>query len=87
MLIEDKYRGQELDCSALIEITDGKETIFGQEILQLKTKKVPKGLVVIENMSNNQDRVKLGVGDHKPQELEEINLGAYEAPKKVDVEV
>ena len=29
----DKYHGQELDYSALIETTDGREKIFGQEIL------------------------------------------------------
>lgn len=33
-------------------------------------------------MVHNQDRVKSGIRDHKPQELEEINLGTFEAPKK-----
>ena len=49
----NKYHGQELDCSALVETTDGKETIFGQEVIQLKTNKVPKGLVVLENIFDN----------------------------------
>lgn len=34
MLSENKYHGQEMDCSDLIETIDGKETIFGQEIMQ-----------------------------------------------------
>ena len=38
-------------------IVDGKQTIFGQEILQLKTSKVAKGLVVLESAFDNQDRV------------------------------
>ena len=83
MLSEDKYHGQELDCSDLIETIDDKETIFGQEIIHLKTNKAPKGLVFLENMFDNQDRVKPRIRDHKPQELEEINLGTTEAPKKV----
>lgn len=83
MLSEDKYHGQEMDCSDLIETIDDKETIFGQEIMQLKTNKVPKGLVALENIFDNQDRVKPGTKDPKPQELEEINLGTDEAPKKV----
>lgn len=83
LLNEDEYHGQELDCSDLVQTIDGKETIFGQEVLQLKTNKVPKGLVVLEDKFDNQDRVRLGAKDCKPQELEEINLGTNEAPKKV----
>ena len=33
LLNEDKYHGQELDCSAWVETTDGKEIICAQEIL------------------------------------------------------
>jgi len=53
MLNEDKYHGQEMDCSDLIETIDGKETIFGQEIMQLKRNKVFKGLVVLETIFDN----------------------------------
>ena len=81
-LNEDKYHGQELDCNDLVETIDGKQTILGQEVIQLKTNKVPKGLVILENMFDNQDREKPGVKDCKPQELEEINLGTNEAPNK-----
>lgn len=83
MLNEDKYHGQEMDCSDFIETIDGKETIFGQEIMQLKTNKVSKGLVVLENIFDNQDRLKQGTRDLKPEEVEEINLGTDEAPQKV----
>ena len=83
LLNEDKYHGQELDCNDLVETIDGKETIFGQEVIQLKTNKVPKRLVILENMFDNQDRVEHGVKDCKPQELEEVKLGINEAPKKV----
>ena len=71
-----------MDCSDLIETIDGKETIFSQEIMQLKRNKVLEGLVVLESILDNQDRIKSRVKDPKPQELEEINLGTDEAPKK-----
>ena len=83
LLNEDKYHGQELDCSAWVETVDGKETIFGQEILQLKNNKVPKGLVVLESAFDNQDRIISNAKGDKPQELEEINLGTTDSPKKV----
>ena len=38
--------------------------------------------MVLENIFDNQVRVKSGTKDPKPQELEEINLGTEEAPKK-----
>ena len=66
MLSEDKYHGQELDCSDLIETTNAKEIIFGQEIIQLKTNKVPKGLVVLENMFDNKEKLKPRIRDQKP---------------------
>ena len=83
MLSEGKYCSQELDCSSFIEIVDEKETVFGQEILQLKTNKFPKELVMLESAFDNQDRYTLEVKDKKPEELEEVNLGRAEASKKV----
>lgn len=83
LLNKDKYHGQELDCSAWVETVDGMERIFGQNVLQLKTNKVPQGLVVLENVFDNQDRVDSSMKNSKPQELEEINLGTSESPKKV----
>ena len=56
LLSEGRYDSQELDCSAFVEMVDGKEIVFGQEILQLKTNKLPKGLVMLESTFDNQDR-------------------------------
>ena len=39
-------------------------------------------MVFLDNMFDNQDRVKPRIRDQKPQELEEINIGTVEAPKK-----
>lgn len=83
LLNKDKYHGQELDCSAWVETVDGNENIFGQDVLQLKTNKVPQGSVVLENVFDNQDRIGSSMKNSKPQELEEINLGTSGSPKKV----
>ena len=40
-------------------------------------------MVVLENKFDNQDRVRPRATNYKPQELEAINLGTNEAPKKV----
>ena len=53
ILSEGMYDSQELDCNDFVEVIDGKETFFGQEILQLKTNKLPKGLVVMESAFDN----------------------------------
>ena len=39
-----------MDYGVMVQNVDGKGTILGQEILQLKTNKVPKGLVVLESV-------------------------------------
>ena len=33
LLNEGEYHGQEMDYSDLVETIDGKETIFGQEVI------------------------------------------------------
>ena len=66
LLLEGRYDSQELDCSAFVEIVGRKETAFGQEILQLKTNKLPKGLVMLESNFDNQDRFTYEVKDKKP---------------------
>ena len=83
MLSEENYFSQELDCSAFTEIIDGKKIVLGQEILQLKTNKLSKRLVMLENAFDNQDRFISEVKDEKPEELEEVNLRTNETPKKV----
>ena len=72
-----------MDSSAFVEIVVGEEIVFGQEILQLKTNKLPKGLVMLESAFDNQDRFTSKIKDKRIEELEEVNLGRVEAPKKV----
>lgn len=66
-----------------MEIVDGKNTIFGEEVVQLKTNKIPKGLVVLETIFDNHDRFKTTKIGHDAKDLEELKLGTKEAPKKV----
>lgn len=83
MNCEDKYHGQELDCLALVEIVEGKEVVLGNEFIQLKINKVPRALVVLETMFDNQERVQMDTKKRGQMALEEVNLGTRETPKNV----
>lgn len=48
--------GQEIDCATYVANIDGKYIIFGREVVQLKTNKIPKGLAILETIFDNQDR-------------------------------
>lgn len=50
LFCEDQYEHQRIDRNGLVEDNDGKETVLGQEVLQLKTNKIPKGLIELERM-------------------------------------
>ena len=66
-----------------MENIDGKDTIFGSEVVQLKTNKISRGLVVLEIVFDNQDRSKVESKGPDHENLEEVNLGTGESPKNV----
>lgn len=67
---EDQFSGQEIYCVAYVEIVDGKDTIFGQEVVQFKTKKIPKGLFVLETIFDSQDKSRTNARENDPKDLE-----------------
>lgn len=79
----DKYEGQEIDFSAFVEIVDGEEIVFRNVVVQFKTNKILKGLVVLERVFDHQDKAKVTTTAPNPEDLEEINLGTKGAPRKV----
>lgn len=66
-----------------MEILDGKDTIFGNEIVQLKTNKIPKGLVALERVFDSQDSKTMKQSPINKQDLEDVNLGTDSSPRKV----
>lgn len=80
---EDQFSRQEIDFAALVEIIDGKDTIFGNQIVQLNTSKILMGLVVLETIFDCHDRSEVSKKELDAKDLEEINLEIDEAPKKV----
>ena len=52
---EDQFCGQEIDYAAFVKTIDGKDAVFSNEFVQLKTNKIPKGLVVLETIFDSQD--------------------------------
>jgi len=79
----DHYENQEIDFNAFVEEHDGKETLFGQEIVQLKTNKIPRGLIALEKAFDGHNRFKMKDTPMIQNDLEEINLGTQETPKNV----
>ena len=71
------------DYASFVEKTDGKDTMFGEEVVQLINNKIPKGLVVLDIFFHSHDRSKIENKDYNANDLEEVKLGTDEAPKKV----
>lgn len=49
----DVYESQEINFNAFVETIDGKDIVFENEIVHLKTNKIPKGLVALERVFNS----------------------------------
>ena len=75
--------GQEIDCASYVENINGKDTIFGNEVIQLKKNKIPRGLVVLEIVFDNQDSSKVENKGPDDKDLEAVNLETRESPKNV----
>lgn len=78
----DKYDAQEIDFNAFVENVDGKDMVFGKEVVQLKTNKIPRGLVALERVFDGSDAPTKTLIVEKDN-LEEINLGTEHSPIKV----
>lgn len=65
-----------------MENINGKDTIFGKEVVQLKNNRIPKGLVALETIFDNHDRSQIDTSKYDAKYLE-VNLGTKEMPKKV----
>jgi hypothetical protein len=79
----DNYDSQVIDFNNLIEVIDGKETIFGNEILQLPTNEIPKGLTELEGLFTDNDSHMCHKSPAKLDDFEEINLGSESSPRIV----
>lgn len=66
----------------MVEV-DGKETLIGNEVIQLKTKNIPKGLVALERVFDGPDKANVKKTSPHKEDLEEINLGTENSPNKV----
>lgn len=61
---EDQFWGREIDFATMVDEVAGKDAIFGKEVVNLKTNKIPKGLVVLETIFDSHDRSKLNAKEH-----------------------
>lgn len=79
----DHYQACAINFNKFVEKTYGKETLFDQEIIQLKSNKLPKGLVALERTFNAQDKMEAKVTSAKENNVEQVNLGNEESPRHV----
>ena len=57
--------------------------LFDKEIVQLKTNKIPKGLVALERIFGETESLKHNKSTKIQSNIEEINLGNEYSPKSV----
>ncbi|KAH9298466.1 hypothetical protein KI387_030148, partial [Taxus chinensis] len=66
----------------MVYADDGKDSLFGKDIVQLKTNTIPRGLVALESNFDNDDCI---VKRHMSalRDVEEHNLGTKDKPRKI----
>lgn len=79
----DKYEDREIYFNGFLENTNGKDTLFGKEAIQLKINKIPKGLVALERIFDSQDTGKTKTTVAYLEDLEEVNYIANRMKPKV----
>ncbi|KAH9325430.1 hypothetical protein KI387_005608, partial [Taxus chinensis] len=65
----------------MVCITEGRETLFGKDIIQLKTNTIPRGLVTLESIFNNANCI-INRSMSASRDVEEHDLGTKEKPRK-----
>ncbi|KAH9326293.1 hypothetical protein KI387_006471, partial [Taxus chinensis] len=65
----------------MVCVTEGRETLFGNDIIQLKTNTIPRGLVALESNFNNADCI-INRNVSASRDVEEHNLGTNDKPRK-----
>lgn len=83
LFCENQYEHQWIDWNGLVEDKDGKGTVLGQEVLQLKTNKIPKGLIELERMFDDKDIASFKSNSGGCEDVEKINLGSESNPREV----
>ena len=71
----DEFSDLQINFNDFVETFDGKESLFGKEVIQLKTNKIPKGLVALENVFDHHDIAQSKINPSQFEEVEEVNLG------------
>ena len=79
----NQFFGLQINFNDFVETSDGKESLFGKEVIQLKKNKIPTRLVALENVFDHHDIAQSKSNPSQFEEVEEVNLGTEQAPKKV----
>lgn len=71
-----------MDWNAYVEEENSKGSLFRKDILQLKTNKIPRGLVELERLFDNKDMANFKPNTRSCEEVEKINLGSENNPRE-----
>lgn len=66
----------------MVSIAEGKETLFGKVIIQVKTNTSPRGLVALETNFYNVDSI-FNRNMSASRDVEENDLGTKKKPRKI----
>lgn len=73
---------QNIDWEPMVCVTEGRETLFGKDIIQLKTNTIPIGLFALESNFDNVDYI-INRKISASRDAEDHNLGTSDKPRKV----
>lgn len=79
----DQYQSQVITFNDYVENINGKETLFGQVVVQLRTNKFPRGLVALERTFDTKDGIETIVTPASKEYMEKVNLGRENTPKNL----
>ena len=79
--IDEEYCDEEVDASIFTKDDYFEKQIIGRDILQLKINIIPKGLVPLEKLFDNNDVVRSPKITVNQGDVEDCNIGNQEDPK------
>jgi hypothetical protein len=79
--IDEEYCGEEEDAAVFVNDGYFKNQITGKDIMQLKNNIIPKGLVPLEKLFDNNDVATSPKITGNDGVVEDCNIGTQEYPK------
>ena len=83
--IDEEYCNEEVDATSFTKEGYFDNQIAGRDIVQLKRKIIPKGMVPLEKLFDNNDVAKSPKITVNEGDVEDCNIGTQEDPKIINM--